>query len=235
MNTATLLTRPGHIERYTDVGAYLRVLTEGQESIYSLPTSLTDRLLALDLGAKRASIIRCDVSSGLDMTQHMRALRSTLVSRGYTVTAEHTASSETLREVRRNAGSRPATSASGGPKALFDAWVECAEEMDASDLHIEMRAGLAEVRVRVHGKLIPLGDGAQGRYSRKDAEDAVSAAFGATRTGNTGSHYESAQFVDCMIEFNTPRAGGYLRFQNLTGKWGPKVVVRMLRSVPAAS
>jgi type II secretory ATPase GspE/PulE/Tfp pilus assembly ATPase PilB-like protein len=235
VTTATLPTRPDHIERYTDVGDYLRVLTEGQDPLYSVPTALADSLLALDLGALRASIIRSDVTSGMEMTQHLRALRSKLVTRGYTVTTERTASSETLRDIRRNAGSRQATSASGGPKALFDAWVQCAEEMDASDLHIEMRAGVAEVRVRVDNKLIPLGDAAEGRYSRKDAEDAVSAAFAATRSGNTGSHYQSTLFVDCMIEFNTPRAGGYLRFQNLKGKWGPKVVVRMLRSVPAAS
>ncbi len=235
MNAVTLPTRPDHIERYTEVGPYLRVLTEGQDPLYSVPGALADSLLALDLGALRASIIRSDAASGTEITRHLRALRAQLVTRGYTVTAERTASNDTLRDIRRNAGSHQATSASGGPKALFDAWVERAEEMDASDLHIEMRAGVAEVRVRVNGVLIPLGDGANGRYSRKDAEDAVSAAFGATRTGNTGSHYESTLFVDCMIEFNTPRAGGYLRFQNLKGKWGPKVVVRMLRSVPAAS
>lgn len=232
---ASAPARPGHIERYTDVGAYLRVLTEGPEPIYSVPTALVDSLLALDLGAKRASIIRCDGSSGVDMPLHMRALRAQLVTRGYTVTAERTASSDALRDIRRNAGSRQATNASGGPKAQFDSWVECAVEMEASDLHVEMHAGVAQVRVRVDNALIPLGDSAQGRYSRKDAEDAVSAAFGATRTGNTGSHYEATLFVDCMIEFNTSRAGGYLRFQNLPGKWGPKVVVRILRSVPVAA
>jgi len=235
VNAVTTPARPDHIERYTEVGDYLRVLTEGQDPLYSVPAALADSLLALDLGALRASIIRAEVASGKEMTQHLRALRATLITRGYSVTAERTASWETLRDIRRNAGSRQATSASGGPKALFDSWVERAEEMDASDLHIEMGAGVAEVRVRVDGALIPLGDSAHGRYSRKDAEEAVSAAFAATRTGNTGSHYEATLFVDCMIEFNTPRAGGYLRFQNIKGKWGPKVVVRILRSVPAAT
>lgn len=221
------------LERFAEVGEFQRLLSEGGDAVYPVPSDVAERLVAIDLGAKRATIIK---AAGLhpqrdaEVLQHLRSLRAQLRATGFTLCDERVATLTVIRDVRRNPGQRAHNSGKGGPLELFLSWVDIAEQVNASDVHIEVRGQNTHVRVRVDGMLEPLADGNLGNYSRKDAEDAAAAGYNSTRKGNSGSQYEATEFVDCMIAFNTARATGQLRFQNIPGRLGPKVVIRILRS-----
>lgn len=217
------------LERFVDVPAFQRLLTEGAEAIYRLPPAMQDDLVALDLGAYRALVIaKAGQAPQSPLHQQARSLRAELRTALYHV-QEREATQAVIRDIRRHPGQRDQAGATAKPLTLFNAWLESAEGMDATDMHVEIRGNVALVRVRVDGELIPLADSAGGRYSRQDAENAVAAGFNSTRKGNTGPHYEPEQFVNCMIAFDTMRVAGQARFQNLPGRLGPKVVVRLLR------
>lgn len=225
---------PGAVlEHFADLGDFQRVLSEGADAVYAVPAALADRLLALDLGAKRATIflaVEPGIEPEAELLLHVRSLRTNLRAAGYALGEDRPALTAVLRVIRRNPGQRTHNAGKGGPLELFLSWVNIAEAMDGSDMHCEIRGQRAQVRVRVDGLLAPLEDGNQGRYSAQELEDAVGAGYNSTRKGVSGSQWVATELVSCMIGFNTPRASGQLRYQNIPGRLGPKVVVRILRS-----
>ena len=221
------------IERFVDVGDFQRLLSEGTDAVYAVPSALADQLLALDLGAKRAVVViatTAGVEPSAEMVVHLRSLKLNLRAEGYELGADRPALPLVIRDIRRNPGQRTHNSGKGGPLELFSSWVNIAEFMGGSDMHCEIRGQRATVRVRVDGLLVPLEDGNEGRHSAKEAEDAMGAGYNSTRKGVSGSQWIATELVSCMIGFNTPRASGQLRYQNLPGRLGPKVVVRILRT-----
>ncbi len=220
------------LTHFHQVPAYLALLTVGQEAIYQLPAALHEKLVALDTGAKQARLVRAAMGAAekaaLDAT--VKAVKGALRTRQYTVVEELVAEPHVLREILRNAGHAGKLSAKGGPMQLFDRWIELAVPTGATDLHVEVRGHVALVRIRVDGRMEPLPDGQSGRYSRKEAVDAIAAGYNSTRKGNNVSQYHAEQFVDCMIDLNIPGTAGQLRYQNIKGRLGPKTVVRILRT-----
>lgn len=227
MTNAATLT--GHvIERYVDVPmTFQRTL----DDVYPLPQAITEQLVAVDVGAwKAATFLLADPADQAELQVHVRTLRAQLRAKGYAMAGEYLARAVVIREIRRNGGQMHRSAGAGDPLSLFMGWLDCAERMDASDMHVEINGNMAAIRVRVHGILIPLEDPAAGRYGREEAHDAVAAAFNSTRVGNSGPHYEATKFVNCMVAFNSSRTSGWARFQNLPGRLGPKVVIRVLRT-----
>jgi general secretion pathway protein E len=159
-----------------------------------------------------------------------KAVKGALRARGYAVVEEIVAEPHVLREILRNAGSIGKGSVRGGPMQLFERWVATAVPTGATDLHVEVRGNTALVRIRVDGRMEPVPDGQGGRYSRKEAIDAIAAGYNSTRKGNNVSQYHAEQFVDCMIDLDLPGVAGQLRYQNVKGRLGPKTVVRILRT-----
>jgi len=135
-----------------------------------------------------------------------------------------------MRTVMRNVGRSTQSRGRGEPLRLFNEWIAIAAHSDATDLHVDVLGNVAQVRVRVDGRLEPLADGQGGRYPRGEAVDALAAGYNNTRQGNNVSQYTEDKFVSCMIALNLPGLSGQLRFQNFKGRAGPKVVVRILRS-----
>ena len=126
--------------------------------------------------------------ASLDAT--LKAVKGALRVRNYSIVEELVAEAHVLREILRNAGTgskNPA--AKGGPMQLFDRWIALAVPTGATDLHIEVRGNTAVVRIRVDGRIESLPDGQGGRYSRKDAIDAIAAGYNSTRKGNNVSQY----------------------------------------------
>lgn len=223
------------VDHIRDLPDFERVLTTGEDAVYVLPASAAHLVCALDLGAKRAVVVACAAphDQAVEQGQQIKVLRAKLREAGFAISGFKAATPgviRALREGQAEATRANSNSAKGGPLDLFNRWIDVAERFGATDIHIEMRGTTAMVRIRVDGLLEPLEDGSGGRYACRQAEDAVAAGFNATRKGNSGPHYEADKFVDCMIGFNTARASGQLRFQNLRGRLGPKVVIRLLRS-----
>jgi len=209
------------------------LLTVGPEAVYQLPATVHERLLAIDCGARQARIVRATMPEGekslLDAT--LKAVKGALRARNYAIIEELVAEPHVLREILRNAGTQAKNPAArGGPMQLFERWIALAVPTGATDLHIEVRGNTAVVRIRVDGRMEPLPDGQDGRYSRKDAIDAIAAGYNSTRKGNNVSQYNAEQFVDCMIDLDLPGTTGQLRYQNVKGRLGPKTVIRILRT-----
>ncbi len=215
------------VELSAQLGEFQRLLTVGEGAVYPIAPALADQLVALDMGARQAVII-CIETSDASLAQQVRQLTARLKAEGYTVGAPRLATREAIADVLRNPGQR-LSGAGSGPLALFLSWIEIAEGHGATDVHVEIRGSTAQVRVRVDGSLEPLADAVAGRYSAKEAHDAIAAGYNSTRKGSNSPTYEEDKFLDCMIGFNTARASGQLRFQNLRGRLGPKAVIRLLR------
>lgn len=223
---------PSVIERYADLPEYQSMLTHGPEAVYPLPPDLQRRLLAIDLGGRRALIVRVvmPASEQALLQQHLQALRGTLRARGYKVADEVLAQAPVLADVIRNSSKAQRSSSSKGePLRLFERWIEIGVFSGATDVHIDVNGNLAQIRARVDGSLEPLNDGNGGRYPRKDAIDAVAAGYNSTRKGNNNSQFDEDRFVDCMLDINVSGVSGQIRYQSQKGRLGPKVVLRILR------
>jgi general secretion pathway protein E len=220
------------IEQYADVPEYLRLLTGGPHPVYRLPADQQEWLIATDLGGRRANIIRAALGASEQATlqPQVKALKGELRAKGYQIVDERVASPGVMRHIVRNAGKHHLATGRGEPLRLFNAWIERAARAGATDLHVDVRGNVAQVRVRVDGRLESLPDGAGGLYPRADAIDALAAGYNNTRQGNNVSQYTEDKFVACMISLNLPGLSGQLRYQNFKGREGPKAVIRILRS-----
>ena len=220
------------IDRYADVPTYQRLLTGGDDPVYRLSPEHQERLAATDIGGKRVNVI-CAAMPELQLRElqwQLRALKGELRAKGYQIAQELMATPEVMRTVMRNVGRSSQSRGRGEPLRLFNEWIAIAAHSDATDLHVDVLGNVAQVRVRVDGRLEPLADGQGGRYPRGEAVDALAAGYNNTRQGNNVSQYTEDKFVSCMIALNLPGLSGQLRFQNFKGRAGPKVVVRILRS-----
>jgi type II secretory ATPase GspE/PulE/Tfp pilus assembly ATPase PilB-like protein len=225
-------TQADVLTQFHQLPAWHSLLTVGVDAIYQLPAGIHEKLLAIDCGARQARIVRATMSeaekTSLDAT--LKAVKGALRARNYTIVEELVAEPHVLREILRNAGTSGKGGVKGGPMQLFERWIAIAVPTGATDLHVEIRGNTALVRIRVDGRIEPLPDGQGGRYSKKDAVDAIAAGYNSTRKGNNVSQYATDQFVDCMIDLDLPGAAGQLRYQNIKGRLGPKAVIRILRT-----
>lgn len=229
-------TEPQHddavIDKYSDVPPYLRLLTGGDDPVYRLPAEQQERLIATDIGGKRVHVFRAamPVAQRDALQLQLRALKGDLRAKGYQIVQELVATPEVMRTLMRNVGLNTQSNGRGEPLRLFNHWVECAVRGDATDLHVDVHGLVAQVRIRVDGRLEALRDGQGGKYPRAEAIDALAAGYNNTRQGNNVSQYTEDKFVSCMIALNLPGLSGQLRYQNFKGRSGPKAVIRILRS-----
>jgi type II secretory ATPase GspE/PulE/Tfp pilus assembly ATPase PilB-like protein len=225
-------TQADVLTQFHQLPAWHSLLTVGPDAIYQLPAGIHEKLLAIDSGARQARIVRATMGeaekTGLDAT--LKAVKGALRARNYSIVEELVAEPHVLREILRNAGTSGKGGVKGGPMQLFERWVAIAVPTGATDIHVEIRGNTALVRIRVDGRIEPLPDGQGGRYSKKDAVDAIAAGYNSTRKGNNVSQYNTDQFVDCMIDLDLPGTAGQLRYQNIKGRLGPKAVIRILRT-----
>lgn len=224
------------ISHIAKVPSFLRLLTVGDDAVYRLPQGLRDKLVALDLGTKQAVLLRStDEGKGempAEVRAHARSLKGALRELNFHLGEDLLATPAVLQDVLRNQGVRTRGNGKGRPLELFERWVEIAVRDGATDMHVRIRDKLGQVLVRVDGALEPLRDGSAdpGVYPRQEALDAISAAYNDTRTGANTSQYEPDKFCDCMIDFDNKHGSGKLRYQNMRGRMGPAVVVRILRN-----
>lgn len=218
------------IARFADAGEEFQCqLSEGEDAVYVLPGTLAECPAALDLSACISKASALDAQRSDEMLQHLHDLRAQLGVACYVLDNRQALPTVFGGNLRR-ADQRTHNACKGDPLEQFLRWVELAESAGATDIHIEIRGNSAWVNVRVDGALEALDDGRIGRYSREVALDATAAGFNSARKGNSRPPYEADQFLDCVIGMNTARAGGQLRFQNLKGRLGPKVVIRLQRN-----
>ena len=224
--------RPEVLAHFHQLPAYQALLTVGPEAVYQLPPLLHEKLIALDCGARQARLVRATMAAAdvLALDGTAKAVKGALRARGFGIVGEIVAEPHVLKEILRNAGASGKSGAKGGPMQLFERWIALAVPTGATDLHIEVCRNVAVVRIRVDGRMEPLPDGQDGRYSRKEVVDAIAAGYNSTRKGNNVSQYAADQFVDCMIDLDVPGTAGQLRYQNVKGRLGPKTVVRILRT-----
>lgn len=224
------------ISNFTQIGRFNRILTVGADAVYKPPESVADKFLALDRGALKAELVRVsglDPDVHADVRLHMRQAKGALRTQRFTVvTKEVVVTPAVFRDILKSVEGPTSRKAKSPALELFNRWIEIGVRDDATDIHIELAGRHATVRARIDGSLEPLADGqvTPGTYTAHEAINAVAAAYNDTRKGTNNSNYEAEKFVDCMISFDVRGASGQLRYQNLKGRLGPKVVVRILRS-----
>lgn len=230
---ATHLSAPV-FESFTALPEFVRILSQGENAIHKVARQVQPHLVALDFGAMRCALLRSAGAEGelrASIEHEYQTLRSQLKVHRYTLMPDLVATADVMQEVQRQSSQQGRRSKSKAIE-LFWRWVEIGVREEATDLHVEIHGMKALVRARIGGELEPLPDGQQqaGQYPARDALDAVAAAYNDTRTGNNNPNYDAGRFIDCMVPFDVSGASGYLRYQNLKGRLGPKVVVRILRN-----
>jgi hypothetical protein len=187
--------RPEALAHFHQLPPYQALLTVGPEAVYQLPPLLHEKLIAIDCGARQARLVRATMPAAdrLALDGTAKAVKGALRARGYGVVGELVAEAHVLKEILRNAGAAGKAGARGGPMQLFERWIALAVPTGATDLHIEVRRNTAVVRIRIDGRIEPLPDGQDGRYSRKEVVDAIAAGYNSTRKGNNVS-----QLLRCL-------------------------------------
>jgi len=217
------------VERFGDL-KYSRLISGASGALVELGEAAR-HVAVVDTGDLTACVL-VPVNSGEQrvlVSAGQRTARAKLAEAGYVVQVVRV-TPEVLEEVFRNPGQAASAEGQGEPIALFRRWVSRAIAMGGSDLHIEVGALRAEVRVRVDNELVPLDDGADGIYSRAAAHDAVAAGYNTTRLGASSSDYDGKKYRDCIIRHADSAAGDCeLRYQSIPGRYGPKVIIRIQR------
>ena len=174
---------PQVLAHFHQLPPYQALLTVGPDAVYQLPPLLHEQLIALDCGARQARLVRATMPAAdrLALDGTAKAVKGALRARGYGVVGELVAEPHVLKEILRNAGAAGKGATKGGPMQLFERWIALAVPTGATDLHIEVRRNVGMVRIRVDGRVEPLPDGQEGRYSRKEVVDAIAAGYNSTR------------------------------------------------------
>lgn len=225
------------IEDYQDVPTHSGVLTLGSKAIDKIPPDLIEQVTVLELGPKRAGILFDPVSiRNQQVAATISSLRGKLISAGYGCT-DFPCKREVIKIIVHDASSRQGTStdperAKSDAQRRFLGWLEMAVEQGASDLHVIVEGqGRALVQLRVNGELENLKDARKGVYSEIEAKEAMAWPYNAmtSRGSNSDSTWNEGKNSYCMTD---PREVGgkkiSLRYQQLRGSRGPKLVCRLL-------
>lgn len=244
------------ITAYGDVPRHRRVVTVGAKAVYSLdqqpirprsgPPPLEESCAAL------VAAIEVDVNTVVILTAEDAAnepriydlVLSTLHARlgghdmrvaesGGTLSATRAVLLELGRaELKRQSGAASGMTKNKSPHLeMYDSWLEKAVREKANDLHIRQDSPTTgRVELRVDGELIPIPGPNNGVYPAETIREAISAAYQLALDAGSGTHsdYVFDRFQACMIPRQIAGKRLRIRYQQLKGHYGPKVVSRIL-------
>ncbi|OWQ92138.1 hypothetical protein CDN99_07245 [Roseateles aquatilis] len=135
-------------------------------------------------------------------------------------TADERQAAETARDIE-------AMVARSSPLEWFRAVIQRCMNAGASDLHLEVRDAIAHARVRLDGRMRPLG-----RYPARIAVDGISAAYTMLAEERSRSEvaFNGAVPQAAMIPLDFGRTRLTLRYQSHPAVGGLDVVIRLLRA-----
>ncbi len=232
------------VTRLSDVPAFTRLLSGYDESrLLRLPESTKGRLCVIETGLRRSRFVMRDPSDP-ELRILLVGLRATLAASGYRTESEPVVCSAEIIEQLVDlspveASDEPVKLGSdesrSRSKMLFEHWLRVAVEEGATDLHIQVNNGKAEVKIRVDGDLVALNDENGGIYTSVRAERAVAWAYNnaSYRGSNSNSQFTLGENLYCMIQpHEVANKRVSLRFQSIRGANGVKVVCRLLDISP---
>lgn len=230
--------------RLSDIPAFIRVLSAFDDTKpVRLPESVKGHMCVLETGLKKARIVLTDPHDP-QLRLLLPHVRAVLATDSFSIEPELTISTTEIIEQLIDlspvdSSEEPVKLVSDATqsrsKLLFEHWLRVAVEEGATDLHIQVINGKAEVKIRVDGELVALDDENGGIYTSIRAERAVAWAYNnaSYRGSNSNSQFSLGENLYCMIQPQEigPRRVS-LRFQSIRGANGVKVVCRLLDITP---
>ena len=245
VNAGVNPVRHAVIERLEALPAFSGLLTRGARGVMRLPKDLEQVLVAIELGPRKAAILYCPVAARTrpDLAKAVSDLRSRLTAAGYLFadSGDFPCAAEVIRLLYADHDAKHGGTSTSGAAAdakvksaareRFMGWLEIAVREGATDIHVQVRNGRAEVQIRVDGELELLRDDRGGIYTESEGLEAVAWPFNSasSKGSNSSAQWDPTRNLYCMTE---PRTVGdksvVLRYQSLRGHLGPKMIARIL-------
>lgn len=211
---------------------FIGVLTAGERPTVLLTPEQKKSFVVLELSGRCAQVI---VSSDRQMdATALQAMTGILRSERFSLLPLKYAPDEVIAEVYSGGGSAAsANTPRSGNKYLDVAreWVSYALENDATDIHIETRGSVGQVRFRIHGEIEAMVSGSRGHYPSSFVQDVMAILYNNAqqKKSSSGGQFEAEKNLYCMVPFSDiPGHSLKLRYQSIKGNEGPKAVLRLL-------
>lgn len=229
------------IDRLDQVPKHSSLLTTSDgRGTFRLSKDLEYAITAIEIGPKRAAILYDHTYPSKAVATAISNLRTKLMSENFTLErGELICKSNVIHalvdDYKKRNGSDVEDTAPSNSKSrqLWEKIVNLAVQERATDIHVQIIRNQAEVKIRVDGELELLPDGGGGVYTASQAESAVGWGYtnGTQTDSNSASQFQTRLNLYAMIK---PRVicGKQiaLRYQSITGAYGPKVVCRILNT-----
>jgi general secretion pathway protein E len=230
------ISRPAKV--YTtlkDLPAYRGVLTEGSNPVYRVAADIAGLLTAIDSGANDTHILRsADIpASKLNLVEStLTLLRGRLESSNWRVVDMLVVAHSLLREVVDNERSNTGLAVSRDNEALrrWRSWVDYAIRARSSDLHVQATGVSGTVKLRVDGDMCMLDDSHGGTYTSRQITDSLQQSYRESTHGHNATDYSPDALLNCIIEHQCDGVKYMLRWTQIPGPYGPKVVARIIES-----
>jgi general secretion pathway protein E len=226
---------PAVVATIKELPAYRTVLTAGDGSIYPLSGELANYVCAIDTLANAAVILKTSVipvQLSAVMSSTLALLRGRLESAGFNLLDTITVAPALLLSVvanQKNVLGNVADSSNESLRRWRD-WVDFAIKKGSSDLHAHVLNNKGYVRCRIDGVLKPLADMHSGVYTRTQMLHVFEQSFRLTFSGNTATDYSPESLLSTVIEHVFEGRKYNLRWDQIPGPYGPKLVVRIISS-----
>lgn len=218
---------------YADVPRFQRVLTTGEQALYTLSAADSKHLVVIEHPGRKATLIVSP--EGWENKVLLESVRGALIAEKFSGLDLVVAPVGVIAEVYAASVSpdtRSGTSRGGNVyMAAVHQWIEYAVKNRATDIHIETRGSVGKVRFRVDGDLEEMRTAEKGTYAANFVEKCMGALFNneQQRKSGSGSLFEASSNLYCMVPYSEiPGHTLKLRFQSLKGNEGPKTVLRLL-------
>jgi len=218
---------------YADVPRFQRVLTTGEQALYTLSAADSKHLVVIEHPGRKATLIVSP--EGRENKVLLESVRGALIAEKFSGLALVVAPVAVIAEVyAASVASDARSSANRGGNVYMAAvhqWLEYAVKNRATDIHIETRGSVGKVRFRVDGEVEEMRTTEKGTYAANFVEKCMGALFNneQQRKSGSGSLFEASSNLYCMVPYSEiPGHTLKLRYQSLKGSEGPKTVLRLL-------
>jgi len=235
---------PGGASLVTDMSGmpHVRAVMTAADSsnpAFRIPAKLQDSLIAIKISHTHGRIY-FDPTRVADVSKYFSTLHSALAEAGLSAGGcEYPATAEIIRQVRTSyerttgKGAGGVAQSSAGA-AMFREWVEAAQSVKATDIHLRIiDGGKGEVMVRVDGTLEPVPGSANGIFTELDVLNGIKAAYEvlSDRHSNNQGAFSDTATLSSMIDSALRIPNLRLRFSSIPGLFGPKAVCRLLTNM----
>lgn len=223
----SLTTSVTQYNSFGDLPKFTQVLSVGTKAVVPLSAAEQKVAAVLDLGGRSALILSLENN---DHTSLAGAIRGKLVAGNYAITLGY-ASEKLLQEIYLNTSQNQGIRTETEFKTEIRSWLQYAVDNRATDIHIEINGSSGRVRYRVDSSLEDMLTANKGVYGADFLAQCMGTLYNnlaKTGSGNK-TQWDPKTPLYCMVPYNDVASHRLnLRFQQVAGGAGPKVILRLL-------